>query len=124
MNGSVLAKYAKAFGVVAVTVLTFLVSVITDGLTSSEVVLVVGVGVSGIGVAVVPNLDAGIAQVAKTIVAFLLAGLTVLATVIPGGLTGGELAEVIVAALAAIGVTAIPNAWPPATQRALPPGQV
>lgn len=110
----VFAKYRKAVGAVAVTVAAYVVSLATDGITAQEGVLIAGVGVSAVSVAIVPNLDAGIAKVAKTIIAFLLAGLTVAAAVIVGGLTGAEWVEILVAAFAAVGVTAIPNDWPPA----------
>jgi hypothetical protein len=110
-----LAKYRKAAAVVAVTVLTFVASVATGGIDPHEWVLIAGVAVNAVGVAVVPNLDSGVGAVAKSVVSFLLAGLTVLATAVLGGLDAAELVEVVVAALAAVGVTALPNDWPPAT---------
>jgi len=110
-------KWAKALGVVVVTVLTFLMSVFTDGITPAEWVLTAGVALAAINAAIVPNLDTGIATVAKTIVTASLAGLGVLAPVIMDGLSGTDLIMALIAALAAIGVTAIPNAWPSATLR-------
>lgn len=107
-------KYLKAFGVVAVTVLTFAVSLATNGITDQEWVLIAGTGASAIGVAIVPNLDAGIGAIAKTVLAFIAAGLAVLYNVVLGGLTPTEWIEVLVAGLAAVGVTALPNTWPPA----------
>lgn len=109
------AKYRKAVAIVLVTIATFVSSVLTGGISAQEWVLIAGVAVAAFGVAVVPELDAGIGAVAKTVVTFLTAGLTVLATVILGGLTAPEVIEVIVAALASIGVTALPNDWPRAS---------
>ena|ERR1700741_3597809 len=103
-------KYAKAIGAVVVTVLMFVVSILTDGITAQEWVMLAGTLVSAIGVAVVPELPSGIAAWAKTVVTALSGGLTVLAVVITGGLTTTEVIEVVVAALAAIGVVAVvPN---------------
>jgi len=116
---SVFAKYRKAIAVVVVTVASFVVTVLTDGITPQEWVLIAGVGVNAAGVAVVPNLDAGIGAVAKTVVSALLAGLTLLATAVLGGLTSTEVIEVLLACAAAVGVTALPNDWPPARQ--IPP---
>lgn len=123
---SVWAKYRKAVAVVGVTVAAFVSSVLTDGITVQEWILITGVGVNSILVAVVPNLDVGIAAQAKTVAAGILAGLTVLATVVLGGLTTAEFVEVLLAGAAAVGVTALPNAWPPArlprSGIVLPPG--
>ena len=94
-----LRKYAKAIGAVVVTMLTFVASILTDGVTDQEWVMIAGTFVSAVGVAVVPELPSGIAAWAKTVVAALSGGLTVLAVVIIGGLTTQEVIEVIVAAL-------------------------
>lgn len=107
-------KWAKGVGVVVVTMLTAAVSLATNGMQDYEWVLLAGQGVSAASVALVPNLNEGLAALAKSAVAFLLNGLTVLAVVILDGLTAAELSQVLVAALAAIGVTALPNQWPPA----------
>jgi hypothetical protein len=116
-------KSSRAIGVVVVTVLTFLMTVMTGGMTDQEWVLVTGVGVAAVNTAIVPNLDAGVAKVAKTISTASLAGLAVLAMVILGGLTNVEVIEVVLAALAAIGVTALPTTWPPATRKAMVAGR-
>lgn len=116
----IFAKYRKAVAVILVTVATFVSSVLTGGISAQEWVLIAGVAVSATGVALVPELDAGIGQIAKTLVTFLTAGLTVLATVILGGLTAPEVIEVVVAALASIGVTALPNDWPRASLTGYP----
>lgn len=113
------AKYRKAIGQVLVTVAVFVVSAITDDVISPEEwVLLAGTAVTAVGVYVVPNLDEGIGAVAKSVVAFLLAGLTVLATLKLGdGLSTAEILTVLIAAAAAVGLTGLPNAWPPATLR-------
>jgi hypothetical protein len=101
-----LSKYAKAAALVAVGILTFVASALTDGLTDQEVVMTVSVGLSAIGVYVVPNLPVTIANVAKAVVTFLVTGMTALSLVILGGLTGTELIEVVLAAAASIGFVA------------------
>lgn len=111
------AKYRKALGQVLVTVAVFVVSALTDNRISEvEWVLLAGTAVNAVGVYIVPNLNEGIAAAAKTWVAFLLSGLTVLATMKLGdGLSATEILEVLIAAAAAIGLTGLPNAWPPAS---------
>jgi peptidoglycan/LPS O-acetylase OafA/YrhL len=100
-------KYAKAIGAVVVTVLSFISTVLNGGISPQEWVMVAGTLVSAIGVAVVPELPTGVGAWAKTIVAALGGGLTVLATSILGGLTTQEVIQVVVAALAQIGVVAV-----------------
>lgn len=114
-----LSKYLRAFAQVAVTVATFAMTLITDGITANEAILITGVGVSVIGTVIVPNLDAGVATIAKTIVTFLLAGLAVLAAAVLNGLTTTEIVEAILAGCVAIGVTALPTSWPPAVNPAM-----
>jgi hypothetical protein len=118
------AKYRKSISIVGVTVLAFVATVLTDGISAPEWVLLAGVTVNAVTVAIVPNLDAGIASVAKSITAFMLAGLTVAATAILGGLTPAEWTEIVLAAFAAVGVTALPNDWPPAQLPPAPARQV
>jgi hypothetical protein len=115
-------KWAKALGIVAVTVATLVVSLATDGLDAHDWVLLAGEAISAASVAIVPNLNVGLAAAAKSIIAFLLQGLTVLAVVVIGGLTPTELTMVFIAAFAAIGVTALPNDWPPARLTPVLPG--
>lgn len=111
-----IAKYRKAAAQVALSILVFLVGVMTDGMSAVDWALTAGVAVNAANVAIVPQLDEGIGRVAKTVSTFLLAGLAVLVTVIAGGLTAGELTQVVITACAAIGLTAVPNNWPPAIQ--------
>ncbi len=97
----------KAWGMVAVAVLTGVYAALTDGgIDRTEWVVVINTAVGALVVWVVPNWAAGPAHFAKTVAAFASAGLTVLAVVIVGGLTQAELIEVILAGAAAIGLTA------------------
>jgi uncharacterized membrane protein YhhN len=103
-------KYKKAAGVVLVAVLTAAVAALTDNVISPrEWTVITGIGVSAVGTAVVPNLPAGIGGYAKSVVTFLVAGMAVLTVVIDGGLTMAEVYEVVLAGLAALGITVIPR---------------
>lgn len=105
-----LKKLRKAVALVLVGIGTFVASILTDGVSPEEGALIASVGLSSVGVYVVPELPLGVASVAKTAVTFLVTGATTLALVIGGGLTGAELLEVILAACAAIGLVAtVPN---------------
>jgi hypothetical protein len=106
-----LARYAKAAAGVLVTVGAFVASVLTDGISPQEWVLIAGTGASAVGVGIVPNLPAGVASYAKGFVSFFVAGTTALSVAILGGLTVAEAIEVGVVAFAAVGVTVLsPNA--------------
>lgn len=102
----VIRKYKKAAGVVLVAVLTAVASVLTDGITAQEWTVVAGVLLAAFGTAFVPNLPTGPGGVAKAVTTFLIGGTAVLSVVIAGGLTMAELLEVLIAAFAAVGVTA------------------
>lgn len=106
-----LARYAKALAAVLVAIATAVVAALTDSaFTAQEGVIVAGVGVSAVGVAIVPNLTAGPAAYAKAAVAFLGAGLGALAVLMVGGLTLAEVLEALIAAAGAVGVVAaVPN---------------
>lgn len=99
-------KYKKAAGVVLVAVLTAVASALTDGITAREWTVVAGVFLAAFGTGFVPNLPAGAGAVAKAVTTFLIGGTAVLSVVIAGGLTTAELLEVVIAAFAAVGVTA------------------
>lgn len=116
------AKYRPAVTTIMVTVLTFVATLLTDGINAHEWVLIAGVTISAANVALVPQLDTGIGKIAKTVSTFLLAGLTVLATASLGDMGTAEWIEVVLAACAAVGVSALPYDWPPA--RMIVPGQV
>lgn len=105
-----LRKYKKALGVVLVAVLTAAVAALTDDVISAkEWTVISGIGLSAVGTAVVPNLPSGIGGYAKTAVTFLVAGVAVLTVVIDGGLTAAEVYEVLLAGLAALGITVAPR---------------
>lgn len=98
-------QYAKPTGVVIVAIITAVVAALTDNTISpQEWVVVLGVGLSAIGTAIVPNLPAGVAAYAKGIVTFLVAGAATLAVLIVGGLTVAEVLEVLIAAAASVGI--------------------
>lgn len=99
-------KYKKAAGVVLVAVLTAIASALTDGITAREWTVVAGVFLASFGTGFVPNLPTGAGSVAKAITTFLIGGTAVLSVVIVEGLTTAELLEVVIAAFAAVGVTA------------------
>lgn len=76
-----------------------------------------GLGIVGaISTYVVPNLDTTVGRYAKQVVAGLVAALTLLPTLTADGVTFGEWLQVIVIALGAAGVIALPGpVWTNAT---------
>lgn len=105
-----LSKYRKPVALVIVAVATFLVSALTDNTISPDEWLITsGVLVSAAGTYVVPELPTGIASAAKTIVTFLVTGLAAAVPLLAGGLTGAEALTILLAAAAAIGLSAVPN---------------
>lgn len=97
---------AKALGMVLVAVLTYIWAALTDGgVDRQEWIVATYTLVGAVGVYIVPNLSVGVGRYAKGIVAVLTAGLAVLQVVVVGGLTQAELIEVVLAGLAAIGLT-------------------
>ena len=104
------AKYRKAVALVAVAVATFLVSALTNNVISAdEWLITAGVLVSAVGTYVVPELPEGVAGSAKTIVTFLVTGFAAAVPLIDGGLTVAEVLTILLAAAAAIGLSAVPN---------------
>lgn len=98
---------AKTWAMVGVAVLTAVYAALTDnGIDQREWLVIIGTGVGAFGVYIVPEMESGIARGAKTVVAFISAGLPVLYVVIDGGLTTAEVIEVVLAGLAAIGLVA------------------
>jgi hypothetical protein len=92
---------------VLVAVLTYLYSALTDGgVDRAEWMVTLNTLLGAFVVWVVPNMSAGIGRYAKAIAAAGSAGLSVLAVAVVGGLTQAELIEVVLAAAAAIGLTA------------------
>ena len=102
--------YSKALAQVAATVLTALLPLLVDShLSTVEVINLCIVGASAIGVAVVPNLTAGVAKYAKLVLAVIGAVLVLLTSFISDGvLSGDEIVQLVVAAFGALGVYALP----------------
>lgn len=102
-------NYAKAFVAVVITVLTAILAATTgnSAISANEWVNVAIAGVGACAVFAAPNVPG--ARYTKAVIAVLTAGLTVLASVILGGVTYTEWIQIIVAAAGAVGVYAIPN---------------
>jgi hypothetical protein len=100
-------KYTKAVVQVVITVLVALAAVWTGGVTNPELVNVAIVGVGALGVFAAPNVPG--AAYTKSVLAALSAGLVVLASAITGGIVFPEVVQIIVAAVGALGVYALPN---------------
>lgn len=113
----------KAVAQAIATILAGLVPFLVDGhLTAVETVNLFLLAFSTAAVAVVPNLTAGTAKYAKGIVAVGIAVLTLLATFLAEG-TGfgsGQIIQLILAGLGAVGVIALPAPQYPAGPVARP----
>ena len=102
-------KYSKFIAIVIATVL----SAISAALLGDSVISPnewVNVAIAGVGAAAVfaaPNVPG--AAYTKSVLAVLAAGLTVLASVIIGGVSPAEWIQIAIAALGAVGVYAVPN---------------
>lgn len=120
MNG-----IGKALAQALATVLAALAPLIAVGsLTPSEIFSVVLIGVSALGVGLVPNLTAGAAKYAKGAIAVATAVLTLVVSFVADGsyaISGAEWAQIVIAALGAVGVVGfkapqyLPTARPPLT---------
>lgn len=77
--------------------------------TSVEIINLSIAVLTAISVYIVPELDASIAVYAKGIISFFMAGLATLVTLVADGVTIAEWWQVIVAALAAVGITWAPG---------------
>jgi hypothetical protein len=104
-----LGKYANLFTMVLATVLSaVLAAMVGDSIISpQEWANIAIIGVGALSVFTAPNIPG--AKYVKTAIAFLTAVLTVLVTVIVGGIGTAEIIQMILAGLAAIGVHTIPN---------------
>lgn len=102
-------KYAKAWLVVLATALMAVQSALLGGIDSVELVQIGLAALGAFTVAVLPNASAGAQKYLKTVVAVAFAVLNVLVTAIVGGLDTNELLNLALAALAALGVLAVPN---------------
>jgi len=102
-------NYLKAIAAVVVTVLSAILAATmgNSAIDPTEWVNVAIAGVSACLVFAAPNVPG--ANVTKAIVAVLLAGLTVAASAIVGGITYTEWIQIAVAAAGAVGVYALPN---------------
>jgi hypothetical protein len=117
--------YSKALGMVVATVLSAVVPMLTAGtLTAENWINVALVGIGAVSVAIVPNLTAGIGKYAKAAVAVASAVLTLLVSLLPGGLSTAEILQLVIAALGAVGVMALPAPQHPAASSAPGPSAV
>lgn len=113
----------KAVAQAIATILAGLVPFLVDGhLTTVETVNLFLLAFATLGVAVVPNLNAGTAKYAKGVVAVGIAVLTLLATFLAEGtgFGGGQVIQLILAGLGAVGVVALPAPQYPAGPAARP----
>lgn len=113
-------SYAKFLAAVAATIASAIAAAVTDGhVTSIEVVNICIAALGAIGVVIVPNLPDGIAAYSKAIVVALMAVATALVGfLVAGPITTAELVQLVVIALAAVGVYVVPNQPSRATARA------
>ena len=102
-------KYAKFALIVVATVLSAIsAALVGDSIISpAEWVNVAILGVGAAGVFAAPNVPG--AAYTKSVLAVLAAVLTVLATVIVGGVGTAEIIQMAIAGLGALGVYAVPN---------------
>lgn len=102
--------YAKALIYIALAAVAFLVTALSDEtLGLDEILNLVVVVVGAIVVYAVPNLPGTIRPYAKTIAAFVTAGVIALLSFLTGGVSLTEWLQVIIAAFAGIGVYITPN---------------
>lgn len=101
--------YAKTVAqIVATGIAAMLVALTGDGQFSDVELINVAIAVVGaVGILYVPNAPNG--PVAKAVVAVLMAVLTLAVNLIADGVTISEWLQLVMAALGAIGVYAIPN---------------
>jgi|SRR5437764_1032166 len=103
-------NYSKALGMVAATVLSAVLAAMVGGhITTTGWINVALAGVGAVSVAIVPNLNAGVGRYAKASVAVATAVLTLLVSLIDGGLTTAEILQLVIAGLGAVGVVALPG---------------
>lgn len=102
-------KYSKFIAAVFATVLSAIIAALTgDGIvTATEWTNVAIAGVGALGVFAGANVPG--ARYTKAILMALTAILTLLASLIVGGLTGTEVMQLVIAGLGAVGVYAVPN---------------
>lgn len=105
-----MSKYAKFFAIVIATVLSGVsAALLGDSVISpSEWVNIAILAVGALGVFAAPNVPG--AAYTKSILAVLAAVLTVLTSVIIGGVSSTEIIQIVLAGMGALGVYATPNA--------------
>lgn len=100
--------YAKSLLAIVATVVSALVGFMTDSvITPAEWINVAILAVGAAAVFAAPNVPG--APVTKAILAVLTAVLTLLVSLIAGGLSPSDWLQLAVAALAALGIYAVPN---------------
>jgi peptidoglycan/LPS O-acetylase OafA/YrhL len=103
-------NYSKTWGMVVATVLSAVLPALVDGsLSPTEWINVALAFVGAVSVAIVPNLNAGVGKYAKAAVAVAAAVLTLLVSLIDGGLSTPEILQLVIAALGAVGVVSLPG---------------
>lgn len=103
-------KYLKFILQVIVTVLAGAIPFLVDGvLDVTESINLVIIGLGAIGVLGAGNLPAGVWSYMKAYIAGLTAVATLLASFIIGGVDTGEVIQMILAFLGALGVAAVPG---------------
>ena len=111
-------RYAKFVAMVVATILTAVVGSLTDGVfTTGEGVNVAIAGVTAAAVFTGPNIPG--ARYTKAVLAVLGAVLVALTSMLTGGISTAELAQLAVVALGAVGVYAVPMDSNPTGRRAL-----
>ena len=104
-------QYAKFGLAVIATVLTAVVGAYTDGMISNaEWINVAIAGVGSCGIFAAPNIPASLYT--KSVLAVLTAVLMALASFISDGISQSEVMQLVVIALGALGVYAVPNSSP------------
>lgn len=105
-------NYAKAIAAVVATILSGLVAALMDGtIDPTEWINVAILGVGALAVFAAPNVPG--ARYTKSVLAVLAAVLTLLVSLIPGGISLSDWLQIGVAALGALGVWAVPNSGQP-----------
>lgn len=105
-----ISHYAKAIVYIGLAVVGVLVSALTDDVvTTAELVNVGIIGVGAVATYLVPNLPSGPGAYLKGAVAFTVAALVALQSLLTDGVTTAEWLQIAVAAFAGIGVVIVPN---------------
>lgn len=118
-----ISQYSKSLSYILVAVLMAVVAPLSDGiLTLPEGINLGVVALGAIGIYLVPNIPESYRSYSKGGIAFLTAIAVTLVSVLSGGITGAEVAQIALAAFGAIGVVIIPNtvSVPLANQVAVP----